>query len=241
VSTEDGHHDPEAHVDVETLIELEERTLDAESRNRVLSHLETCGRCQAELALLWSYNRVPGDARLADGHSERLEASFRQKLREREELEGGRFPAHPRHRGLRLGPIRFPFSGRSLVVGGLAAASLALLVVGGYQTLQSPEMGELGQAFRSAGEESGHLTLRTEPTADGWNLSWARRGGVATYHVRVLTARGGTLLERDVEDTRLKIERSELTGAAPGELLLVQVEATDAQGSVVRSEPTRLP
>ena len=71
----------------------------------------------------------PTGARLAQGASDRLEASFRQRLEERKELEGGQLPVRRLRRRVRWGPVHLAWSTRDLLVGGLVAASLTLLVV----------------------------------------------------------------------------------------------------------------
>lgn len=233
--------DRSIHVDPATLVLLEERTLDSRARDRALSHLEACGRCQAELSLVRRYRAVPPGARLDGVRSERLQATFREKLAARLEPREQEGRVRPRRRAIRLGPVRLAGSSRDWMVRGLVAASLTLLAVGAHQMLESTGPGELGRSFRSGEVGPAVLELRVDSTVAGWTLSWPPLEGVATYHVRVLSVRGVTLLDEDVEGSEVRIERSALGDVELPQLLLVQVEATDPYGQIVRSEPVPLP
>jgi hypothetical protein len=217
------------HLDPEVLMRCADGRLAEADRRVVEEHVESCGICQAELALAREAASCPVGADLGS-RSASLRRSFSRRLDlalgARSDVGAPRVRP-PRRRWRWLG-------------GGLLAASVAILAVGVHQMESRPAPKDLGRTMRTRSQGDA-LTLEIVSDARDWHVRLHADESLRDLALRITTAEGEQLLERPVSGEGTTVSREELGQVTLAEVLYVQAVGVDASGNPVRSRPQRLP
>jgi len=117
----------------------------------------------------------------------------------------------------------------------LAAAAALVAALGTWMLVRTPT-GETERVFRAGRGAELELTLSLEPA--GVRVSWPAAAGVSAYRVRVVTAEGTLVTEREVSGPPVLLEKERL----PATRLYVSVQALGPDRQVLAaSAPRTLP
>ncbi len=227
----------DAHFDAEHLMEFEAGCLDASAQAGVQVHLEVCGRCSAELALVKRYLSVPENASLDEGRSDTLRELFHARLTAQD--YGNRLPEE---RAIPHSRVRVSRSTRGWRAAALIAASVALLVVAASLFRYGPLFSTGDSQLRALGDAEWAQELRVAELEDGrLELDWPHVEGTEEYRVLLLDMNGETVHETVSLRPPLRLEPSTLSRFPAAGSYFAVVEFTWPTGEVQRSVPRALP
>jgi len=221
-------------------LEFVEGRLEPGRHPEVESHLQICGRCRAELAMVCSYVSVPEGEPLDGTLSAELIEAFRRTLRERSEEDAASSLRRPGigRRISWLHPLR---SSRRLAAGALVAA-LVLAVWGGYLRWGGPGVPVEDSRLRAGDAAQWKQGLAVERVDDEvLELSWPPCPRAGEYRVLVLDRVGNTLLRSDPVHSPFRLDLSSLRGTKVTTPLFVTVECVRLSGETLRSSPRIVP
>ena len=184
------------------------------------AHLSSCPRCQAELSLF---------------------REFQSEGATPDEVSAGQWIASELHRRLDAPSNVKPFRSRQRTFSALAAAAVAVLVVGTAFWMENREPSidptiRVGNVYRSSRLDV-IAPLGDVPDAPR-ELTWAAVQGATSYAVRILEVDGTTLLNTTTPQQTLVVPANVIAQFAPGKTLLWSVTAR--RGSeVLASSGTR--
>jgi anti-sigma factor RsiW len=225
---------PAGHIDPGLLVRYEDDELDAAQRSSIEAHVESCGTCRAELALVREYASREVGANLGN-RSNALRESFRRQL-------DARFPTTAPAQGAsaRATRVRPPSRSPGWLTRSLLAASVAVIAFGVYQLRKPSTVTDLGRTLRSEAPQA-RLSVNVQRVDDGWQLQSRAAERLQDQRVIVVTAKGEVALERLMIGDAFSFTRADLGEFASAQNLFVQIEATDTLGNPIRSRPQRLP
>jgi hypothetical protein len=196
---------PEEHLDLERLHALLDGELAEAEARAARVHLAGCGFCQAEVELAGSFR---------EASSEPLDRELSQRLRASVRSERGV------RRTRRVSPQR------QWLQRGLLAASLILAALGIREILPA-QRGSTPTSTLRAFDAPMDWALELGELDGGWQLQWQAIPGAREYLVRVQSSRGDLIWESRTAETKLRLERADITGdAEPGSMFFVTVVTT---------------
>ncbi|MDQ3281620.1 MAG: hypothetical protein M3Q69_09420 [Acidobacteriota bacterium] len=208
------HHWHEALAATPECIAIERlgETLDAASQ----AHLESCVRCQAELAL---FRAMTSD--VATAEEDRAAQSIAAELQRRAANDDNVVAFRPRS-------LRVVYS--------IAAALLLVIGAGWLLQMREPSVGAIdpGDLYRSARIEliapAGDL-----PQAPN-ELRWNAVANATRYHVTIVEVDGSLLWSSDTTEPRTALPPNVMTQFAPGKSLMWEVKAFRGTEMLAASE-----
>ncbi len=214
--------EPITHSSTEDLHGYAVGDLSGDAKLRVAEHLANCAICQAELEMVKSFCSVPADTNLG-ATSTVLQDAFDNRI--------GIPPKSTVSRP------RVAIRWRRPVGYSLIAASLALLIVGGF-ALNPRDLAPVpGSEFRHGGTDA--VVVEISDQVNHWLVRWVMPDGWSTdggdrVVVFILDSAGQVICEQRTESGMVKIVRSELPPTAT-KPLFVRVTVRGANGSTVQS------
>jgi anti-sigma factor RsiW len=217
----------QTHPDPETVASYVLGELDKAEAESIRTHLEECGRCQAEATLAREHVATAPNTDLGP-RSDELRRRFDSALAEREHAGAGRRRfLMPATRPRRLAVL-------------LATAALVVAAVGLHtfpRVLGPPQpSGELLSARDATSSEPAVQEL-----ADGWRVSWPQAGQTNSPELQVESSAGTTVYLAESSDGSWTIRREDLQDYDPDEIYFARVSAVDSTGRRIRSDPRLLP
>jgi hypothetical protein len=219
----------ERHLDAAALLDLHEKRLPAEEEAKAWSHLESCGHCRAELALARSF---------VEGEGEEAPAATRERHRK---ALLARFDGAREKPPAKIVDVRAHPAWSSWLSRGLMAASLAFLVIAGWQIAHRTPTPERSSVLRATPPEARWEMIVWDPTPTGWPLEWEPVPGAASYVVRVQTESGDVLAEVPAGEKGVEVRFDVVPEAHRAEALYAVGVAVGLNGPVAVTRARFLP
>ena len=197
------------------LIDYVEGRLSADEAKRVEALVAASGLWRAELALARSFAETAGEP---------VPAAVKGRAR---------------RAVLSRAAVPLPSRTRPWLTAILAAASLALVFLGGRELLRDRLDGHPRRTVRSV-NISATIPLTVERDLDSWVFQWSPPAGAGQWRVLVTDVTGRVLLETPVDPTWLRLGLDALADSGSGPWL-VQLVATGVDGVEIRSALVELP